>query len=228
LTLLSLRDVYKKYATRLGAVTALDNVSLGIDKGIYILLGPNGSGKSTLLRIMAGITKPDKGVVECCGKKYWGDCGEECLALMRRRVIGFLPQNLLVPTQLSVLEAVGMPLWLSGDKNWEEKALRILDQVGLSELSRRRVKELSIGQRQRAAIARAFLAGSKVLLLDEPFSHLDEEGILLTLKLIAERSAQKSIVIASPYSSLIELVKNISNTVRIIHIEKGRIIRQEP
>ena len=228
MTLLSLRDVYKKYATRLGAVTALDNVSLGIDKGIYILLGPNGSGKSTLLRIMAGITKPDKGVVECCGKKYWGDCGEECLALMRRRVIGFLPQNLLVPTQLSVLEAVGMPLWLSGDKNWEEKALRILDQVGLSELSRRRVKELSIGQRQRAAIARAFLAGSKVLLLDEPFSHLDEEGILLTLKLIAERSAQKSIVIASPYSSLIELVKNISNTVRIIHIEKGRIIRQEP
>ena len=228
MTVISLRGVYKKYITRLGTVTALGNVSLGIDKGIYILLGPNGSGKSTLLRIMAGITKPDKGAVECCGKKYWSNCGEECLALMRRQIIGFLPQNLLVPTQLSVLEAVGMPLWLSGDKNWEGKTLRALEQVGLSELSHRRVKELSIGQRQRAAIARAFLAGSKVLLLDEPFSHLDEEGILLTLKLIATHSAQKSIVIASPYSSLIELVKNISNTVRIIHIEKGRIIRQEP
>ena len=228
MTLLRLQDVYKRYATRLGTVTALDDVSLSIDKGIYILLGPNGSGKSTLLRVMAGITRPDSGFIECCGKRYWSDCGEECLAFMRRRVIGFLPQNLLVPSQLSVLEAVGMPLWLSGVRDWKEEALRVLEQVGLSELSRRRVKELSIGQRQRAAIARAFLAGTRVLLLDEPFSHLDEEGILLTLKLIAEHSAQKSIVIASPYSSLIELVKNISNRVKVIHIEKGRIIKQEP
>jgi ABC-type multidrug transport system ATPase subunit len=223
LTVLRLHEVSKAYIRGSGARAALRGISLEISNGVYVILGPNGSGKSTLLRIMAGITKPDKGVVECCNKKYWSTCGEGCLAALRRRDIGFLPQNLLVPRQLRVIEAAGMPLWLSSIRNWREETLRALRELGIEGLAGRRVKELSIGQRQRVALARAFIAGSKALLLDEPFSHLDEEGILLTINALAKRAGRAAIVVTTPYNSVAELLRKAVRESRLIVMESGEI-----
>jgi len=221
-----LEGVEKAYSTRRGGAMALRGISIRLYNGLYVLVGPNGSGKSTLLRVLAGITRPDKGEVAYLGRRFWRDCDDSCIALLRRREIGYLPQNLLVPPYLRVVDIVGMPLWLDGVGDWRARALEALETLGARELADKRAGSLSVGQRQKAAIARALLAGSRVLLLDEPFSHLDEEGVLALVNILISSSRNRLVVVATPSESMALLLKRGANATTLC-IRGGRLTECE-
>ncbi len=158
--IISLRDIEKYYGDRGKRVKVLDKITLDIYDDFTTILGPSGSGKTTLLKIIAGVEKPDSGSI----------------ILNRSNLrIGFVFQfPTLLPWQ-TVLENVALPLRANGlSKNEaEERARKYLSLVGLLEFERFYPHELSGGMRQRVNIARALAVEPDILLLDEPFSHLD-------------------------------------------------------
>ena len=164
--------VSKTYPTEEGRTVALDEVDLRIPRGRFVtLIGPSGCGKSTLLRIMAGLDLPDRGEVSIFG--------ESTEFARRAKHIGFVPQALALLPWRTVLENTRLPLILnrSADTPRMEPArdpVEVLRALGLGDVLGRRPAELSGGMRQRVAIARSFVHEPAVLLMDEPFSSLDE------------------------------------------------------
>lgn len=167
MSLLELKGVGRKFGNR----TALGAVSLGIERGEFVcLLGPSGSGKTTLLRIVAGLLDPKPGQVFFNGK-------DETKTPSRRRDIGFVFQNpsALFP-HLNIFENVAFPFRRGNRKcegNWREAVNKILHDVDLHEASNRPITNLSGGELQRIALARALVYRPALLLLDEPLSSLD-------------------------------------------------------
>jgi putative ABC transport system ATP-binding protein len=167
-----LRGVAKSYddgATRHDVLSAID---LDVASGeLVALLGPSGSGKSTLLNIIAGLDTPDSGTVQVSGRNL-GGMTERGRTLLRRRDIGFVFQFFnLIPT-LTVLENVLLPLELTGRRD-ADVARALLERVGLADRARAFPEELSGGEQQRIAIARALAHQPKLLLADEPTGNLD-------------------------------------------------------
>jgi putative ABC transport system ATP-binding protein len=156
-------------------VVALDGVSLKIARGEKLaIMGPSGSGKSTLLSILGCLDRPTAGEYRLFGEDV-SALEDERLSRTRNRRIGFVFQSFHLIPQLSVAENVETPL-LYGDTpeaEWREKALRCLERVGLSHRADHRPSELSGGEAQRAAIARALVTEPALLLADEPTGNLD-------------------------------------------------------
>ena len=167
-----LRGVSKAYDDGATRHDVLAGIDLDVAAGeLVALLGPSGSGKSTLLNIIAGLDAPDGGTVEVSGRDL-GALNERGRTLLRRRDIGFVFQFFnLIPT-LTVLENVLLPLELTGGRD-EEKARALLERVGLADRERAFPEELSGGEQQRIAIARALAHDPKLLLADEPTGNLD-------------------------------------------------------
>ena len=168
-TLVSLSGVAKSY----GGTRALDTVDLEIGAGVTGLLGPNGAGKTTLLRIVATSTAPDDGDVRLLGHDPLGTHEELTEA---RRGLGYLPQELGFPSDMTVF---GFVEYVAVLKEWNRAGARarevhrVLDLVGLADLSTKRVKRLSGGQRRRVGLAQALVGDPRVLVLDEPTTGLD-------------------------------------------------------
>jgi len=164
--------VSKTYGTKDGRTLALDDVDLRVPKGRFVtVIGPSGCGKSTLLRIIAGLDPPDRGEVSIFG--------ESAEFARRAKHIGFVPQALALLPWRTVLENTQLPLTLnrSADTLRTEPTrdpVDLLRAFGLGDVLGRRPAELSGGMRQRVAIARSFVHEPAVLLMDEPFSSLDE------------------------------------------------------
>jgi len=170
--LLRLDGVSKRFRRGREDVVALDGVELEIDAGEFVsLVGPSGSGKSTLLHLAGGIDQPDDGLVTFDGRDLGRlSVGER--ARLRRKEIGFVFQFFhLIPT-LTVAENVALPLLLDG-RRADGAVPDTIAQVGLSERARHLPGELSGGEMQRAAIARALVARPRLLLADEPTGNLD-------------------------------------------------------
>ncbi|TMM14958.1 MAG: ABC transporter ATP-binding protein [Actinobacteria bacterium] len=170
--LLRLDGVSKRFRRGREDVVALDGVELEIDAGEFVsLVGPSGSGKSTLLHLAGGIDQPDDGLVTFDGRDLGRlSVGER--ARLRRKKIGFVFQFFhLIPT-LTVAENVALPLLLDG-RRADGAVADTIAQVGLSERARHLPGELSGGEMQRAAIARALVARPRLLLADEPTGNLD-------------------------------------------------------
>ena len=170
--LLRLDGVSKRFRRGREDVVALDGVELEIDAGEFVsLVGPSGSGKSTLLHLAGGIDQPDDGLVTFDGRDLGRlSVGER--ARLRRKEIGFVFQFFhLIPT-LTVAENVALPLLLDG-RRADGAVADTIAQVGLSERARHLPGELSGGEMQRAAIARALVARPRLLLADEPTGYLD-------------------------------------------------------
>ena len=170
--LLRLDGVSKRFRRGREDVVALDGVELEIDAGEFVsLVGPSGSGKSTLLHLAGGIDQPDDGLVTFDGRDLGRlSVGER--ARLRRKEIGFVFQFFhLIPT-LTVAENVALPLLLDG-RRADGAVADTIAQVGLSERARHLPGELSGGEMQRAAIARALVARPRLLLADEPTGNLD-------------------------------------------------------
>jgi NitT/TauT family transport system ATP-binding protein len=169
---LAISGVSRTYQTDDGPVAALGPVDLDVPQGRFVtLIGPSGCGKSTLLRVLAGIERPDEGTISIFG--------ESVERARQAKLIGFVPQALALLPWRTVLENARLPLELnrSGGANRTTPARdpsEVLRALGLGDVLDRRPAELSGGMRQRVAIARAFVSEPALLLMDEPFSALDE------------------------------------------------------
>lgn len=141
---------------------------------VIAIVGRSGSGKSTLLSIMAGLESSTSGQVSLLGQNL-NQCSEDQRASIRAQQVGFIFQNFQLMPSMTALENVLMPLELFQIENAESKALKALEQVGLSHRANHRPAELSGGEQQRVAIARAFVTEPKILFADEPTGNLDEE-----------------------------------------------------
>ncbi|HEX2296004.1 MAG TPA: ABC transporter ATP-binding protein [Actinomycetota bacterium] len=188
--LVEAHGIVRTYSSGAEAVHALRGVDLTVDAGEFLAItGPSGSGKSTLLHVVGGLDRPDEGRVLLEGRDLSSLADEE-LALVRRRRLGFVLQFFnLLPT-LSAVENVAFPLLLDGDRDALARAAESLASVGLAERAAHRPSQLSGGEQQRAALARALVTRPAVVLADEPTGNLDSatgEGILGLLRETADR-----------------------------------------
>ena len=205
-------------------IFALSNVDLVINKQEWIsILGPSGSGKTTLLNVLAGLHTRFEGTVEFNGKKY-SDFTKEELQQMRRNKIGYIFQDYRLFDQYTVLENVMMPYWPYENKlHLKSKAKEIIGHLGLTERIDALPNELSGGEKQRTAIARALLNEPDVLLCDEPTGNLDEDNrdhILEILKTLNEQGITILLVTHDP------LVGKLGN--REYYMRDGRLQEVQP
>jgi ABC-type lipoprotein export system ATPase subunit len=204
--MISLSGVSHAYRMGRGAVRALDRVELSIPSGsVTALLGPSGSGKSTLLHLMGGIERCQDGQVVV---DDWtiSSLGPAELARFRRTYVGFVFQAFhLLPT-LTAVENVEVPLVLAGQAPAERRrqALAVLERVGLAERAAHRPDQLSGGEQQRVAVARALVHGPRLLLADEPTGNLDTEtgARIVDLLLGSQREHGCTVVIATHNETL--------------------------
>ena len=187
-TILACEAVCKNYYDGQLNVQVLDNLTLQVDKGQSIgIVGASGSGKSTLLHILGGLDKPTSGRVSLMGQDL-SELSQKQLSRLRNQHLGFVYQFHHLLPEFSALENVMMPL-LIGKRPKEqarERALLMLEKVGLKKRVLHRPGELSGGERQRAAIARALVTDPSCLLADEPTGNLDRKNALNILDMMME------------------------------------------
>lgn len=175
--ILKIEDLKKNYRGGSQEVPALKGVSLQLGRGEFVsIMGPSGSGKSTLLHLIGGLDRADGGRVSFNGKVL-GDLSDNELSHFRRRHLGFVFQFFnLLPT-MTVLENVLLPVFLDGQTSREkrERAHSLLKSVGLADRAHHYPSELSGGQMQRVAVARALIANPYLILADEPTGSLDSK-----------------------------------------------------
>jgi putative ABC transport system ATP-binding protein len=175
--MLKMEKVTKSYRHRGQAVTALDDASVHIPKGDFVsVVGPSGSGKSTLLLMLGGMLSPTGGQVFLEDQSLY-DLSSDHRARMRKKHIGFVFQTFNLVPYLTALENVQVPMFLAGvnEDMQRERALALLDRVGLADRIEHKPSELSVGQQQRVALARMLANDPAVILADEPTGNLDPE-----------------------------------------------------
>lgn len=171
----ALQKVTKSYASRRGIVYALKDLSLTIEPGSFVTVtGPSGSGKTTLLLTLGGLIRPTSGRV-LFQELDLGGLGDRGLAAYRNRSVGFVLQSFNLIPYLSAFENVMVPMSLSGNGTGDhaKRAADLLARLGLSDRLDHLPRELSVGQQQRVAMARALGNDPKVILADEPTGNLD-------------------------------------------------------
>lgn len=187
--ILRLNQVSRRHGAGEAQVLALDAVDLQVNAGeLVAVMGPSGSGKSTLLNLAGGLDRPDTGSVTINGVDL-ATLGASGLAQLRRRTMGFVFQDLNLIPSLTALENVTLPLELDGIrvKAARGPGLDALRQVGIEELADRFPEEMSGGQQQRAAIARALVGERRLVLADEPTGALDSISGEVVLSVLRER-----------------------------------------
>jgi putative ABC transport system ATP-binding protein len=173
---LQTENLSKIYRSGENELIVLDNISFSVEQGNSIsIIGPSGSGKTTLLGLCAGLDLPSSGIVSLMGFKL-NAMSEDDRAYMRNQYVGFVFQNFQLLSTLTALENVMVPLELRGEKNVLPKAKDLLHRVGLSQRLHHYPSQLSGGEQQRVAMARAFITDPKILFADEPTGNLDEEN----------------------------------------------------
>jgi putative ABC transport system ATP-binding protein len=216
LPILIVDNVEKIYDGGSRGVSALRGVSFTADDSDFIaLMGPSGCGKSTLLHMLGGVDRPTRGRVLLDGAEI-SALDEEALARVRRKKIGFVFQFFnLLPT-LTVVENVALPLLLDaeGDRQARERAAELLDRVGLGARASHFPAELSGGEMQRAAVARAIIARPRLVLADEPTGNLDSENGEQVMNLLADLNSELGItVILATHSE--EAAARAKRTIRL-------------
>src|SRR5688572_1878935 len=174
--ILQSENLTKVYRSADKELMVLDNVSFKVDQGNSLaIIGPSGSGKTTLLGLCAGLDTATSGVVSLMGFKL-NAMNEDDRAYIRNQYVGFVFQNFQLLSTLTALENVMVPLELRGEKNVMPKAKELLGRVGLGDRMHHYPTQLSGGEQQRVAMARAFITDPKILFADEPTGNLDEEN----------------------------------------------------
>jgi ABC-type lipoprotein export system ATPase subunit len=179
-------DIYKSYKIEKKEIRVLSGVNLQVERNEWVAVrGASGSGKTTLLNIAGTLEAPDSGEVSCAGIKY-SAMSRSAKALFRSGKIGFVFQAYHMFPELTVVENVNLPAMLYGKgQTMKKKSIELLERVGLKDRMNHRPTELSGGEQQRAAIARALINSPDLLLADEPTGNLDTEtgaGVLEILK----------------------------------------------
>lgn len=200
--MLVVENLSKEYRTPRGPLPILSGVSLRLERGESVaVMGPSGSGKSTLLYVLGALEPPTSGAVTLDGQNPFA-LGERELATFRNKEVGFLFQDHCLLPQCSVLENVLTPTLVArGGDNYDERARALLEQVGLAERLHHRPAELSGGEKQRAALARALMMRPTLLLCDEPTGNLDQKAADNVASLLLElHRAQQTVLIVVTHS----------------------------
>lgn len=198
---LAIEGVWKFY----GDFPALRDISFTVEPGSCVaLLGRNGAGKTTLLKILAGLSRPAKGQVKLFGQ----DASERS----SRASIGVLGHGIGIYDELSAIENLRLFANLYGLDDPERSAMKWLERTGLERVKDGLVREFSRGMRQRLAVARAFLHSPKLLLLDEPFTALDDRAITVLQTVLREALAEGHTVLMSTHQlrEALELATNVA------------------
>jgi ABC-2 type transport system ATP-binding protein len=186
--MISLRDVRFSYTK---GTTAFACDALDVGPGVTLLLGPNGSGKSTLLKLASGVEQPTAGSVSVGGHDLWRD------EVAARAGLAYVPEHPDLTPYATVGEVLGLVCRLRGRP--VDDGARALQVVGLEELGRRSVRELSMGQRRRAVLAAAFIGEPTTLLLDEPLDAMDRAMRLWLTSWITDASARNATVVVATH-----------------------------
>lgn len=166
-------NVVKRVSGPSGDLTILHGVSMEAQAGEAVaIVGPSGSGKSTLLGILAGLDSPTEGVVSIQGQSL-SELDEDGRAQLRAKSVGFVFQSFQLLPGLSALENVMLPLELTQQQNVKDRAMATLEEVGLAHRASHHPLQLSGGEQQRVAVARAFVSKPSLLFADEPTGNLD-------------------------------------------------------
>jgi putative ABC transport system ATP-binding protein len=219
MSILDLQNVSKTYQSGSRKLTVLDQVTFSIQPGETIaIVGPSGSGKTTLLGLCAGLDSSSTGSVVLNGEAL-ENLNEDQRAAVRSRDVGFIFQNFQLLSTLTALENVMVPLELKKRTNAKEKAMELLDKVGLKDRATHYPTQLSGGEQQRVSIARAFANAPKILFADEPTGNLDTETGAMIENLIFDLNKEQGTTLVLVTHDL-ELA---AKTQRIVHIKGGKI-----
>ena len=225
MSMLEVSGLKKIYQTRFGGnkVEALRNVNFTVEEGEFVaIMGESGSGKTTLLNILAALDKPTAGRVILDGADV-SAIRESQVASFRRDNLGFVFQDFNLLDTFSIEDNIYLPLVLQGKKYEEmkEKLTPIARRLGLRELLRKYPYEVSGGQKQRAAVARAIITAPKIILADEPTGALDSKSSDELLELFKEINAGGQTILMVTHS-----VKAASSASRVLFIKDGEVFHQ--
>ncbi|WP_033166018.1 ABC transporter ATP-binding protein [Clostridium sp. KNHs205] len=223
--LLQVQNLKKVYSTRLGGqkVNALNDVSFDIAKGEFIaIMGASGSGKTTLLNIIASLDKPTSGEVYLEGKGLSVIKDRE-LSAFRRTNLGFVFQDFNLLDNFSVKDNILLPLVLSGEtvESMEERLLPLVKRLGIEKLLEKFPYEVSGGEKQRTAMARAVITNPKLILADEPTGALDSKASTLVLSLFEELNKNGQTILMVTHSAMAA-----SYAGRVLFIKDGELFSQ--
>jgi putative ABC transport system ATP-binding protein len=223
--LLEVRNLKKIYTTRFGGnqIQALSNVSFAVESGEYVaIMGESGSGKTTLLNILAALDRPTSGEVFLNGKSTLS-IREREIAAFRRENLGFVFQDFNLLDTFSVQDNIFLPLVLAG-KNFAEMNARlqpIARQLGILDILPKFPYEISGGQKQRTAVARALITAPQLVLADEPTGALDSRASDELLQLFSDINADGQTILMVTHS-----VKAASHAKRVLFIKDGEVFHQ--
>lgn len=218
--MLSVQNLTKTYSSGNKSLTVLDDVSFDLQQGdTFAIVGPSGSGKTTLLGLCAGLDRSSKGSVRLNGILL-DSLNEDDRATVRNENVGFVFQNFqLIPT-LTALENVMVPIELRGEKGAAEKAMQLLERVGLADRHHHYPTQLSGGEQQRVSLARAFSNRPKILFADEPTGNLDAETGDMVEQLLFDLNKEQGTTLVLVTHDLDLAAK----TQRILKLKGGRIV----
>lgn len=225
MSILEVNGLKKVYSTRLGGnkVEALKNVNFNVEEGEYVaIMGESGSGKTTLLNILAALDKPTAGSVKLDGMELF-DIRESDIAQFRRDKLGFVFQEFNLLDTFTVEDNIFLPLVLAG-KSYDEMRTRMIPvakRLGIGEILKKYPYEISGGQKQRAAVARAIITNPRIVLADEPTGALDSRSTDELLNLFDELNRSGQTVLMVTHS-----VKAASTASRVLFIKDGEVYHQ--
>jgi putative ABC transport system ATP-binding protein len=213
----------KQVSTREGVLTLLDNINFGVAAGTLVaILGASGSGKTTLLGLLAGLDVPTHGEVILDGRSL-NDYDEDGRAQIRAELVGFVFQNFQLLFGMTALENVMLPLELAQAPHPRKSAEQLLTRVGLGERLHHYPNQLSGGEQQRCAIARAFSIQPRCLFADEPTGNLDSETGKRIIELLFELNSEQgtTLIMATHDDNLSQLCNHR------LHLEGGRLVGKD-
>ena len=216
--MIKLHNLSKTYGQGPSAVKAINGIELTIGSGMFGLLGPNGAGKTTLMRIMAGVINPTGGKLEVNGQEIRSERSKKTL----KAILGYLPQELGVYPDLTAAQFVDYMAILKGLDNphmRKERVSEVLEMVGLSDVTNRKLKGFSGGMKRRVGIAQALVNKPHLLIVDEPTAGLDPEERIRFRNLLVNLASERIVILST------HIVEDISQTCRDMAVlSKGQIL----
>lgn len=225
MSLLEVKNLKKVYTTRFGGtrVQALSKVNFSVEEGEYVaIMGESGSGKTTLLNIIASLDKPTSGEILLNGTNI-ATIKEKQISAFRRDNLGFVFQDFNLLDMFSLQDNIFLPLVLSNTKSdeMEKRLIPIAEKLGISDILKKYPYEVSGGQKQRAAVARAIITNPQIILADEPTGALDSMATDSLLKLFKEINDDGQTILMVTHS-----VKAASKAKRVLFIKDGEVFHQ--
>ncbi len=225
MALLEVKNLKKLYTTRLGMnqVQALGDVNFSVEKGEYVaIMGESGSGKTTLLNILAALDKPTRGEVLLNGKNIVNIKDKE-ISAFRRNNLGFVFQDFNLLDTFSLEDNIFLPLVLAGEKytTMEERLTPLAKSLGISDILKKYPYEVSGGQKQRAAVARAVITNPQIILADEPTGALDSKSSEQLLELFTQINDNGQTILMVTHST-----QAACKAKRVLFIKDGEVFHQ--